>query len=827
MFGSPQPSSPIRRAAAERLRRLWTGTALNRALLVALVVALVAGVGLGTGYTTSKAAFSAGVAFLPKDDTVARINAISNQVDAWSASKLAKGDEKLEVVEVRPDSLWIVNHDTATVTPLPTDTLVAGKPIVKGAASRNMLKLVAGGGQTYLLDMSNGRLEKLDGSRGRPGPIDTPAIRDAVADSGGKVWAYTTQTGELLEIVDGELKERQSVGDPAAPVILTMASDLPVLYWNDTGQASMYGSNGVRRILHMGVREGLVSQPSTTSSQVAVVEPGTGRLVIGDFRTENMRSVTPSGLDRSGLDRPVLHHGRVYVPDFANKQVMIVEAATGRFRREAVPGSPTRDFQITTRDDRVWVNDRKSRITLSFDANGKRTEIDSGDRGGVKDEPLPSPSSTPSVTRTSEPPRTPQRQTPPTSVPTTATATPKPRSVVVPSLINLSYEEACERLRPELRCVKMPREQGTVDTGIVMESEPEAGARVPRSSPVTIYYRGPLTVPDFTNMTADKACETLEGAGLRCVRQPAGTAVAAADLGKVQNQNPKPNSPVSTGATVTIQYPDKVAVGTYKGLPVADACAAVQQAGLKCDPKETGTGVPSGVVQSQSPDAGTGVAADTAVTLNYLGNPPEVPSVVGLTPDEACAKISAAHLECARAANAATLDVNKVTAQNPAPGTRHAAGTAVTIAYQAIAPVPLNRFKAPGAKRGNFLSPGGGPAGWSQQSTIGRVYSHDAVGKVDGLQVINQSHCENACGEVGGYYFSANPNVQANWVWDGPAFACFAQPVPGTVPLRALFNPTAAAWAWAPEGSSEFTAFAQGGFGSQYDFTVCHVWPRP
>ncbi|MBB5076753.1 PASTA domain-containing protein [Nonomuraea endophytica] len=797
---------------------------INRVLMATLAVALVVAVGFGTGYTTSKAAFSDDVAYLPKGSGVGRFNASSNEVDARTAVDLATGDQVLEVVQVRPDSVWVVNHDTNTVTPLPTDTLQPGKGIKKAADHK--LKLLAGGGQAYLLDKSTGKLDKLDGTHGKPGTLQIPPVADAVADTGGTVWAYTRPTGELLEISKGALKGRHTVADPGALGTLTTVANLPVVYLDDTGQAAMYDSGGLRRKLELSARQGLVSQPGTTSSVVTVVSRAEGTLTVGDFQSRRMTNVTLKGRANHQFDRPLVHHGRVYVPDYTKLQLVIVELATGRIRSETVP-SKSGEFQLTARDDRVWVNDQKHPITLSFDANGKRIEIDAGTTKGAEDDalpsPKPSPTPTPPVVRASDPP---EQRTPPKIV--SPTAAPKPRHETVPNLVGMAKAQACERLEPNLRCVAVARQDETAQeaTGTVLSTTPSGGTRVPRGSAVTVYYRGPLAVPKIMGLPADQACQKLDEAQLQCVRRPSGTAKTAAGVGVVQAQDPQPDSPAETGTKVTITFPGEIEVGTYTNLPITDACAAVQQAGLVCKPQESGPGKPSDVVQSQQPTPGSGLAQNGTVTVTYLGKP-AVPSVKGMTPDAACAALRTAFLDCApKASGAATLETNKILAQAPEAGTRQPSGTAVTIEYQPTDPAALNRFKAPAPRRGNFLSPGGGApaADWHPFPAIGRVYRVEDAGKVNGLHIVNRSRCESKCGEAGGYYFSANPTPQPDWAFEGPAFACFVQPIPGTVPLQALFNKQAVAWAWAPADSGEYNTFVQGGFEPR--FTVCHVWPR-
>jgi hypothetical protein len=140
----------------------------------------------------------------------------------------------------------------------------------------------------------------------------------------------------------------------------------------------------------------------------------------------------------------------------------------------------------------------------------------------------------------------------------------------------------------------------------------------------------------------------------------------------------------------------------------------------------------------------------------------------------------------------------------------------------------LQRWKAPGARRGNFISAAGSnqgpPAGWSAQSfTSAGVYLPGTEG-VPGIWPMYRSRCVSACGEVGGYYYSGNPAVQAGYAMEGEAFRCFdpAAAPGGTKEMHALFLDDANTWVWAIPGSGEWNVFHQSPI--KYDFVICKVW---
>ncbi|WP_285789658.1 PASTA domain-containing protein [Micromonospora sp. NBRC 101691] len=813
MSGSAGASTPQRRgprvlrrlAAVRPSRKALTGTRLNRILLVTAVAVAATAFAFGTGYRSSRAAFDDGGAYLQKSSRVVHVNADNRDVDARTAKQLATGKQTLEVVQVGPELVYVVNNETGVVTRLPTESLEP-EPVQRRPDSKGKLAVVTGGGSTYLVDAEQGTLNKLERKDGPGAPVPAPRVTKAVVDGNGTAWAYAPESGELVQISGGTVTGKQRVTGSGEQVGLTLVSGAPVLYRPETGQASLYGPDGLRRQLDLDARYGVSSAPGAPS-HLAVVVPNSGELVIADFGSGEVKRMTLP--DRAGhqFGPPVVLNGRVYVPDFTTRHVLVVPVAEMRVATyTTVPGTSA-TFEVSVRDNRVWINDpHGTGIVVSFDTNGRSNEIDITGRGDDPKKPKPSRSATPPP-----PPRTPRPVPPPRA----------PELLTVPDLVGLDRAAACARLEPKLRCVPVAQPDGEGETDKVLSTNPPAGSRLSEGRPVTVVYRGPTRVPRVAGLPAGEACQALIAARLTCVERVAGLAVDGSKVRVVTGQSPAPESAADTNAPVEITYPAQIAVGNFVGQRHDTACPV----GLNCVPRDLGPGTPAYMVVAQNPAPGAGADPGSNVVLDHYAHP-AVPNLVGMSPDQACATLQSVQLACNRNDNAVTLTVNQVQAQDPAAGAALPANSAVTITYESTGAVPLHRFKAPAPKRANFLSPGGGgPGGWSQQSTIGQVYPPGAT--VPGLKTIYQSRCVSGCGEAGGYYYSDNPQAQQSWVMEGQAFACFADAPPGTVPLHALFHGADAVWVWAQPGSTEYDYFKQHGFTHHFEFRICNVWPRP
>jgi serine/threonine-protein kinase len=129
-----------------------------------------------------------------------------------------------------------------------------------------------------------------------------------------------------------------------------------------------------------------------------------------------------------------------------------------------------------------------------------------------------------------------------------------PRPVVVPSVVNLPYEQAAAELERAGFIVARIDVDSDLAKGIVVDQEPSGGSESSHGSTVTLSVsRGPVTsaVPDVTSFDALVARQTLEAAGFR-VREVAEDTDDPTLEGIVISQDPIGGAQAKSGSLVTI-----------------------------------------------------------------------------------------------------------------------------------------------------------------------------------------------------------------------------------------------------------------------------------
>ena len=189
-----------------------------------------------------------------------------------------------------------------------------------------------------------------------------------------------------------------------------------------------------------------------------------------------------------------------------------------------------------------------------------------------------------------------------------------------------------------------------------------------------------VPVNNYVNETQKNAGQQIRAAGLQpAVNKGPNDKVPQ---GKVFKQDPSAGSKLEKGGTVTIWVstgPPKVTVPTVKGQKWPDAQQALVNAGLK--PVEyIVPGEPKDQVAATDPGGGERVPKGSKVRVNVYSGPATaaVPSVVGLSVDQAQAKLHAAGFNGNPTfVNNSTAPQGQVISQNPAPGTTATKGTTV------------------------------------------------------------------------------------------------------------------------------------------------------
>jgi hypothetical protein len=767
----------------------------ERLVRLGLVFALLAGVlvaTLGAGYRSSEALLGDASAHVQRDHDVVRLNLESEDVDAETARKLASDEQRLDIVEVSPRVVYAVNEETGEVWKLPTDTMEP-QQVDRQPEAAGSLDVVAGGGNAYLVNAEDGTLSLLEnpsGTRGAEVSLpDQAPVAALVVDSDGIAWALSEERGTLYAIDEDTVLAEHQVAGPGEPALLTLADDKPIVYLPERGTAVRYGRHG-----HLGEvtlpREHRVevAAPGANMPVLVTVVPRTGELVTADIASGETARIELTGRAGHRFGSPVVAGGRVYVPDFTDHHVVVVQLEPLReLDHERVPGRV--DFEVVARDGWVWVNDPYDPTLLCFDRDGRMSRIDKRTGDDVGREGSPQPEPTPTPTPTPIPTPAPPPAEPPPSAP--ETDPPAREQVEVPDVVGRDQARACAEITERnLKCDFVPQQETEGDAGEVLRTSPEAGTTVPTRTTVTITIRAlPTTTVPPNGVTLEETCAAVEAAALTCVPQVAGNASSAFDLHHVV---------------------------------------------------------------SYAPAAGTEVDTGTSVTVGYLETPPTiaVPNLVGLNATEqACPTLQVYFLQCLPNASEVHWQTNIVHGQNVAAGTVVATGTAVEYVYSGgsggyAAPVPLTRYRFDGpngqqpAWHLSTVEPPG--RNWQHARQFGGVYNAPALG---GPQLppdvipIYEATCPTGCG-VNTMYFYARQSRAPNrppvvgyeqlWLYsDVPVFYCFANQVsPETRPLVKMYSEQKQAWTFSIQGTEEWRhrRSADGGQFREEGTPLCYVW---
>jgi eukaryotic-like serine/threonine-protein kinase len=158
---------------------------------------------------------------------------------------------------------------------------------------------------------------------------------------------------------------------------------------------------------------------------------------------------------------------------------------------------------------------------------------------------------------------------------------------------------------------------------------------------------------------------------------------ASVDQGKVFKQDPTAGSKIDKGGTVTLTVstgPKKVPVPDVKGEQWSAAQAALVNAGFKPQ-KFSVPGTTAGQVTATDPPAGTSLAVGSKIRVNVMSGPvtAAVPSVVGLSIQDATAKLNDAGFKANPQYTDSTAPKDQVLSQTPAAGSPEPKGTSVTL----------------------------------------------------------------------------------------------------------------------------------------------------
>ena len=259
------------------------------------------------------------------------------------------------------------------------------------------------------------------------------------------------------------------------------------------------------------------------------------------------------------------------------------------------------------------------------------------------------------------------------------------RTATVPSLVGLPYDETVED-DAFFSFVVDYREHPTVAPGTVIAQSPPAGVRrriYSRGRPCTVTLTVSCASPSYT--LADLVGASQRDALLALRNHGIGYTLAEAysdtvPAGTVLSQSPAPGTTLTEADRVTLtisQGPLVIpsAVPSLVGLSEREAVSRLLSAGLAVgEVSYLPSDRPSGTVLSQSVSASSlvkpGSAVSFTVSAGYSYSQKTVPSLYGLTPDEAAVRLRAYGLVIGKVSTSADgTSGGRIVAQSPLPDT--------------------------------------------------------------------------------------------------------------------------------------------------------------
>ncbi|CUU54027.1 PKD domain-containing protein [Parafrankia irregularis] len=374
-------------------------------LRVVVALALLAGgavlVGQAGGVPGRLLAVEDGAAWLVSSATgqAALVDGASSQV----VTKVAVGSGDLTSAQSGPDA-YVVNRTAGSVLRIDGATYEASEPVRFGSGQRQ-LRVFPTSAATYVVDEESGLVTTADPGTLQARSLQSVAARagsgSAVTDSSGRLWLIDRDNGDLVRLDEHGGKGRTRAG-VAASSQLVLAGDRPAVVdpaartvhaVGDTGggggasgdDASGGGASGddasggggsggsgsdgggaeigpdASTCLETTATDRSVVILGSTSRPVVYAASGQhGTLVISNLATGRCDTVVDLAAAGHDLGQPREAAGRVFLPDFTDGHVIVVDVDQRRVvaRPEVLPAG-TR-FELVTQGPFIFFNDPSS-----------------------------------------------------------------------------------------------------------------------------------------------------------------------------------------------------------------------------------------------------------------------------------------------------------------------------------------------------------------------------------------------------------------------------------------------------------------------------------
>ncbi|WP_327586648.1 Stk1 family PASTA domain-containing Ser/Thr kinase [Nonomuraea sp. NBC_00507] len=207
--------------------------------------------------------------------------------------------------------------------------------------------------------------------------------------------------------------------------------------------------------------------------------------------------------------------------------------------------------------------------------------------------------------------------------------TPAQTTVAIPSLVSQDQKYAESQLTSlgfKVEVVKEPSSE--IDKDTVIKTDPPEGTKAPKDSTVKLYVStGPKKVKVPDGLIGMSQAEAIAALDKAGLKATVQTRVSSKPQGTVVATKPKSGESIEEDGTVTLWVPKELGeVPSLVGLTVEDATAQLKAAGFKAKVVPQPSDQPEGTVVQQNPGEGTKLPANTTVTIVVSTGPDQQPT---------------------------------------------------------------------------------------------------------------------------------------------------------------------------------------------------------
>ena len=247
-------------------------------------------------------------------------------------------DHNIEIVQAGDDA-FVVDRTDATMRRIDSGTFEVGAPISVGPTEDPLLRVEANAAAVWVISQSGTVVQQYDPQRGTAigGPLSFPGTAGSAAITpDGTLWAVDATSGLVRSFRDDITRtDRTLTMSPNASIVAV--GDSPVLV--DTAGNTIHvldpSTASIDRSTCLDVpadaRAAFAGSTAAGSEWVIGVLPELGTAQIADIASDTCRPLAlaaPTGTPAFGA--PVAHGQRVFVPDFVDGTVVVLEPdATG------------------------------------------------------------------------------------------------------------------------------------------------------------------------------------------------------------------------------------------------------------------------------------------------------------------------------------------------------------------------------------------------------------------------------------------------------------------------------------------------------------------